>query len=191
MSKDFGSDSSLTRPIWACYHDKYRTMGSLLHSLNGCSSLPEFFKISLCSLFVCFLGILGSLTHQLRQNLVGRLFHTCQFICVDAHNVVLFFVAAKIGKISIPSKYLGSFLCFFVTFALQKLLCLGNEKEKVVFLLHFARLFVTLRSFERELTPSRQKKKQVSLFCARLFVTLPAEWAYCILYPRQWAIWRT
>ena len=95
MSKDFGSDSSLTRPIWACNHDKYRTMGSLLHSLNSCCSLPEFFKISLCSLFVCFLGILGSLTHQLRQNLVGRLFHTCQFIRVDTHIVVFYFCRCK------------------------------------------------------------------------------------------------
>ena len=98
MSKDFGSDSSLTRPIWACYHYKYRTMRSLLHSLNGCSSLPEFFKISLCSLFVCFLGILGCLTHQLRQNLVGRLFHTCQFICVDTHIVVFYFCRCKDRK---------------------------------------------------------------------------------------------
>jgi hypothetical protein len=34
----------------------------------------------------------------------------------------------------------------------------------------------TFRNFaviDREITSSRQKKKQVSLFCARLFVTLP------------------
>ena len=67
-------------------------------ALNGCSSLPEVFKISLCSLFVCFLGILGSLTHQLRQNLVGRLFHTCQFICVDTHIVVFYFCRCKDRK---------------------------------------------------------------------------------------------
>ncbi len=40
-------------------------------------------------------------------------------------------------------------------------------------ILSFQNNFVTLRSFEREVTPSRQKKKRVSLFCARLFVTLP------------------
>jgi len=40
-----------------------------------------------------------------------------------------------------------------------KLLSLGNEKKKQAFLLHFARFFVILRFFEREITLFRQKKE--------------------------------
>ena len=44
--------------------------------------------------------------------------------------------------------------------------------KKNEFFLSCARFSLTLRSFEREITLSRQKKEQVSLFCSRLFVTL-------------------
>ena len=47
-------------------------------------------------------------------------------------------------------------------------------KRKFVFLLHFSRFFISLPIKIGEVTPSRQKRKQVSLFCARLSVTLQA-----------------
>ena len=64
------------------------------------------------------------------------------------------------------------FAHLFVTLASPNLLSFENEKEKRVFFLHFAHLFVTLPRFFGEVTPSRQKKKQVSLFCTQLLVTL-------------------
>ena len=65
------------------------------------------------------------------------------------------------------------FAHLFVTLASPNLLSFGKAKQKNSFFpLHFAHLFVTLPRFFGEVTPSRQKKKQVSLFCTQLLVTL-------------------
>ena len=85
------------------------------------------------------------------------------------------------------SSYQSASRCFFMPFLISSFLYVlplfyGHSAfarpERTLCLQRISKIrcslqpfFVTLRYY-REVTPSRQKKKRVSLFCSRLFVTL-------------------
>ncbi len=70
--------------------------------------------------------------------------------------------------------FLWLFLRFFVTLASPKLLALRKVQINLAFP-SFIRNFAVC---DGEITPSRQKKERVLLFCSRLLVTLHTTYYY-------------